>query len=211
MASTPNPIFPVYNLKNNTSRPLWSHSPQSVVFFSLQSLIKKGHFTSCGCFYSNFTIFFRSVPKKKLVFTVVVKRCVCVSELVSEKRGVSASANQRATPRALANQRLLSAARERRVCFWASHVQSCYSRSTNTFFSRSILTTPPESPTFDLGELENTDLDMNRLFFILLANRPARLVLFRQLLFIAVITQNQRSFSSSGSSRASSICSVIIS
>ena len=27
---------------------------------------------------------------------------------------------------------------------------------------------PPESPTFDLGELENTDLDMNRLFFILL-------------------------------------------
>ena len=93
-------------------------------------------------FYSNFTIFFRSVPKKNLVFTVVVKRCVCVSELVSEKRGVSASANQRATPRALANQRLLSAARERRVCFWASHVQSCYSRSTNTFFSRSILTTP---------------------------------------------------------------------
>ena len=27
---------------------------------------------------------------------------------------------------------------------------------------------PPESPTFDLVELENTDLDMNRLFFILL-------------------------------------------
>ena len=94
-------------------------------------------------FYSNFTIFSVQSQKKTCFHSGCKTVCVCVSELVSEKRGVSASANQRATPRALANQRLLSAARERRVCFWASHVQSCYSRSTNTFFSRSILTTPP--------------------------------------------------------------------
>ena len=101
--------------------------------------------------------------------------------------------------------------RERGECVFGPHTSSHVTLGQPTLFSHAQFSPPPESPTFDLGELENTDLDMNRLFFILLANRPARLVLFRQLLFIAVITQNQRSFSSSGSSRASSICSVIIS
>ena len=119
-------------------------------------------------FFTLILRFFPFSPKKKLVFTVVVKRCVCVSVSSWVKREESPPrpiSARRPEPWPISDYYRL---RERGECVFGPHTSSHVTLGQPTLFSHAQFSPPPESPTFDLGELENTDLDMNRLFFILL-------------------------------------------